>query len=53
MIIVRFIYVDNSLFWRLYGYIPNAKTLLFSYVRMKNSQFQVGKYQRKNHRFVE
>ena len=52
MIIVCFIYFDNSLFWPLYGYIPNAKTFLFSYVRMKNSPFQVGKYQRKNHRLL-
>ena len=51
MIIVCFIYFDNSLFWPLYGYIPNAKTFLFSYVRMKKSPFQVGKYQRKNQRF--
>ena len=40
MIIVCFIYFDNSLFWPLYGYIPNAKTSLFSYVRMKNSNFK-------------
>ena len=53
MIIVCFILFDNSLFWPLYGYIPNAKTFLFSYVRMKKSLFQVGKYQRKNHRYVE
>ena len=51
MIIVCFIYFDNSLFWPLYGFIPNAKTFLFSYVRMKKSPFQVGKYQRKNQRF--
>ena len=51
MIIVCFICFDNSLFWPLYDCIPNAKTFLFSYVRMKKSQFQVGKYQRKNHRF--
>ena len=51
MIIVCFIYFDNSLFWPLYGYISNAKTFLFSYVRMKKSPFQVGKYQRKNQRF--
>ena len=40
MIIVCFIYFDNSLFWPLYGYIPNAKTFLFSYVRMKNPLFK-------------
>ena len=27
-------------FWPLYGYIPNAKTFLFSYVRMKNPNFK-------------
>ena len=40
MIIVCFIYSDNSLFWPLYGYIPNDKTFLFSYVRMKNPLFK-------------
>ena len=40
MIIVCFRYFDNSLFWPLYGYIPNAKTFLFSYVRMKNPLFK-------------
>ena len=47
MIIVCFIYFDNSLFAGLifgrYGYISNVKTSLFSNVRMKKSQFQVGK----------
>ena len=52
MTIVCFIYFDNSLFWPLYGYIRNAKMFLFSYVRMKKSPFQVGKYQRKNQRFL-
>ena len=29
MIIVCFIYFDNSLFWPLYGCIPNAKNVSF------------------------
>ena len=42
MIIVCFIHFDNSLFWPLYGYIPYAKTFLFSYVRMeKNPNFKL------------
>ena len=40
MIIVCFIYFDNSLFWKLYGCIPNVKTFIFSYVRMKNPNFK-------------
>ena len=35
MIIVCFIYFDNSLFWPFYGYIRNAKTFLLSNVQMK------------------
>ena len=41
MIIVCFISFDNSLFGPLYGYIPNAKTFLFSYVGMKNLYFKL------------
>ena len=40
MIMVCFIYFDNCFFWPLYGYIPNAKTFLFSYIRMKNPYFK-------------
>ena len=52
MVIVCFIYFDNSLFagfyfWPLYGYIPNAKTFLFSNVWMKNPNFKSEKILKK------
>ena len=53
MIIVCFIYFDNSLFWPLYSYIPNAKTFLFSNVWMKNSNFKSEQISKKKSCFVE
>ena len=35
--------ICRAYFWPFYGYIPNVKTFLFSNVRMKKLQFQVGK----------
>ena len=51
MIIVSFIHFDNSLFWPLYGYIPNAKTFLFSYVRMKKIPISSWKISKKKTSF--
>ena len=57
MIIVCFLYFDNSLFaglynfWPFYSYIPNVKTFLFSNVRMKNPNFKSEKISKKKTSF--
>ena len=48
-----FQYFDNSLFLAVIRLYSQCQNVFFSYVRMKKSQLQVGKYQGQNHRFVE